>query len=161
MNNINSVNMSITAQVTAPPSQTNSKDQIVQKLVKNNNSTFSEQKQAPITSSQKKKNFPKAANVSSYLRHSNSNYSNNLTIALTKSNSVAAPLQKYSKEKNEAIAIVKKNGLELEHLSDQWKDDLDVVLVAVKQNFTAEEFASERLQNHPEIMAMTFSDFFG
>ena len=54
--------------------------------------------------------------------------------------------------KSSVIESLKNNGMELEHVSDELKNDKEVVFVAVKQNGMALEYASDELKKDKEIV---------
>jgi hypothetical protein len=77
--------------------------------------------------------------------------------ASTSSNSIMYNGIKYaSKElrndKNFIITILQVNGLLLEKLSDEFKNDEDVVLAAVRNNYFTLEYASYNIRNNREFM---------
>jgi hypothetical protein len=51
---------------------------------------------------------------------------------------------------------VKRNGLKLEHASNDLKGDPEIVLAAIKQNGLALAYASEELRNDPEIVKLAY-----
>lgn len=54
--------------------------------------------------------------------------------------------------KKEALEDVKENGLFLKFISDELKDDKDVVMQAVKDNAYALQYASERLKDDEDVV---------
>lgn len=56
-------------------------------------------------------------------------------------------------DRNFNLAAAKRSGLSLMGMKNDFQDDFEIVLEAVKNNKKALEYASKRLQNHPEILA--------
>jgi len=65
-------------------------------------------------------------------------------------------LKKYTFQKflieNTPEKILRRNGLALKYASKKFKNDKEMVLIAVKNNGNALNYASEELQNDPEII---------
>lgn len=55
-------------------------------------------------------------------------------------------------DENICISVIKKDGLQLKHISPQFKDNKENVLIAINSNSAALEFASERLKDDAEIV---------
>ena len=55
-------------------------------------------------------------------------------------------------EKLEALNSVKENGLNLENLKEEFRNDKEIVIEAVKENGLALEFASNDLRNDSEVI---------
>ena len=54
--------------------------------------------------------------------------------------------------KKEALEIVKSSGYELENLSDEFKKDKEIVLLAVTQDGYSMEYADKSLKKDPDIL---------
>ena len=58
-------------------------------------------------------------------------------------------------EKEGALAVVQKNGLDLAYATEELKNDREVVLAAVRQDKWSINFASEPLKKDKDIMRAT------
>ena len=61
-------------------------------------------------------------------------------------------IEKLDMEKLEALNSVKENGLNLENLKEEFRNDKEIVIEAVKENGLALEFASNDLRNDSEVI---------
>ena len=61
-------------------------------------------------------------------------------------------IKKLDMEKQEVLNLVKENGLNLENLKEEFKNDKEIVIEAVKENGMALEFASNDLRNDSEVI---------
>jgi|GEM_PF-6756583 hypothetical protein len=61
-------------------------------------------------------------------------------------------IKKSDMEKQEVLNLVKENGLNLENLKEEFKNDKEIVIEAVKENGMALEFASNDLRNDSEVI---------
>ena len=61
-------------------------------------------------------------------------------------------IKKIDMEKQEVLNLVKENGLNLENLKEEFKNDKEIVIEAVKENGMALEFASNDLRNDSEVI---------
>lgn len=69
-------------------------------------------------------------------------------------------LDDYTKcSKKQALEYVRQHGYLLQYLSDELKDDYDVVLSALKENPSTFKYASERLRDNKELALISMKDF--
>ena len=61
-------------------------------------------------------------------------------------------IEKLDMEKLKALNSVKENGLNLENLKEEFRNDKEIVIEAVKENGMALEFASNDLKNNSEVV---------
>ena len=60
-------------------------------------------------------------------------------------------------DRNEAMEMVAKNGINLQYLSPELQDDEELVRIAVNQDGWALGYASPRLQDNDEIVKIALS----
>lgn len=57
-------------------------------------------------------------------------------------------------DRNFIMEVMKISGASLRYLDDKYKDDLEIVKTAINSDVRAYEYASERLKNYKEIIAL-------